>query len=54
VLRNGDRLGLGSVQLRFWLAETRQRGLRVREGLAWSCVVVVTLGQLALLYWLLR
>ena len=54
LLRNGDRLGIGLVQLRFWLAETRQRGLRLREGLVWSCVLLVTLGQLALLYWLLR
>jgi hypothetical protein len=54
VLRNGDRLGLGSVQLRFWLAETRQRGLRLRESLVWTCVLLVTLGQLALLYWLLQ
>lgn len=54
VLRNGDRLGLGSVQLRFWLAETRQRGLGLLETLAWGCVLAVTLSQVALLYWLLR
>ena len=54
LLRNGDHINIGSVQLRFWLAETRQRGLKLREGLVWSCVLLVTLGQLALLYWLLR
>jgi hypothetical protein len=53
LLRNGDRLAIGSVQLRFWLAETRQRGLGIRESLVWACVSGVTLGQLALLYWLL-
>jgi hypothetical protein len=54
VLRNGDRLAIGSVQLRFWLAETRQRGLGIREFVVWACVLFVTLGQLALLYWLLQ
>jgi len=54
LLRNGDCIGLGSVQLRFWLAEVRQRRLAPRELLVWSCVVLVTLGQMALLYWLLR
>jgi hypothetical protein len=42
------------VQLRFWLAEVRQRRLGPRELLVWSCVVVVTLGQMAVLYWLLQ
>ncbi len=53
-LRNGDHIGIGSVQLQFWLAETRLRGLRFREWLVWSCVGIVTLGQLVLLGWLLR
>ena len=53
-LRNGDRLAVGSVQMRFWLAETRQRGLGLRESIFWAGVVLVTLGQLALLYWLLQ
>ena len=54
VLRNGDFLGLGSARLQFWLAETRQRGLRLREFFVWSCIVFVTLAQVALLYALLR
>lgn len=53
-LRNGDHIGIGSVQLQFWLAETRLHGLRFREWLVWSCVGIVTLGQLVLLGWLLR
>jgi pSer/pThr/pTyr-binding forkhead associated (FHA) protein len=54
LLRNGDRIGIGSVQLQFWLAGVRQRGLTVREALAWGSIIAVTLGQVGLLYWLLR
>ncbi len=54
VLRNGDTVELGSVQLQFWLSETRQGGLRWREALTWAGIGAVTLGQLALLYLLLR
>jgi hypothetical protein len=51
-LRNGDILTLGSVKLQFWLAPARQRGLKFRESLAWGLLAVVTLTQLALIYWL--
>ena len=54
VLRNGDRLGAGSARLQFWLAETRQRGLRLREAFAWGCIGLVTAAQVALLLLLLR
>ena len=54
VLRNGDILELGAVRLQFWLAETRQRGLRFRESLIWGLIAAVCLGQIALIYWLLR
>lgn len=50
VLRNGDRLGLGSARLQFWLAETSQRGLTAREVFAWACIGAVTLAQIALIY----
>jgi pSer/pThr/pTyr-binding forkhead associated (FHA) protein len=53
ILRNGDLLGVGSTRLQFWLAETRQRGLRLREAFAWGSIALVTLAQLALLYFLL-
>jgi len=53
VLRNGDRITLGSVQLRFALASVRQRSLSGREALVWGCVVLVTLVQVVLLYRLL-
>jgi len=52
VLRNGDILSVGSVKFQFWLAPTRQRGLKLREAMVWGLLVTVTLGQLALIYWL--
>ncbi len=53
-LRNGDRISVGSVQLQFWLAATRQRGLIFREGFVWGVIILITLVQVGLLYWLLR
>ena len=53
-LRNGDLLEFGSVRMQFWLAETRQRGLRFRECLVWLLIALVSLGQIAVVYWLLR
>ncbi len=54
VLRNGDAIDLGSSRLQFWLAETRQCGLRFREGLTWIGIVVTSVSQVTLIYWLLR
>ena len=54
VLSNGDLLELGSVKLQFWLGETRQRGFRLREGLTWTAIAAICLGQVVLIYWLLR
>ncbi len=54
VLRNGDTLSIGSIKAQFWLGETRQRGLRFREWLTWAGIAAVTLGQVALVYWLLQ
>jgi hypothetical protein len=51
-LRNGDSIEIGSVQIRFWLAETRQRGLRFREWFVWTIVVALSLGEVGLIYWL--
>lgn len=53
-LRNGDQLDLGGVRLQFWLSETRQRNLAWREALTWAGTAAVTLGQLVLVYYLLR
>ena len=54
VLRNGDLVQLGSVKLQFWLSAPRQVGLRYREWLTWTAITVISLGQMALIYWLLR
>ena len=54
VLRNGDAIDIGSLRLQFWLSETRQMGLRYREGLTWAAIAAISLGQVALIYWLIR
>jgi pSer/pThr/pTyr-binding forkhead associated (FHA) protein len=54
VLRNGDTISIGSLKLQFWLSETRQRGLRFREGLTWLAIGAISLGQVAIIYWLVR
>ncbi len=54
VLRNGDLITLGSVQLQFWLGAARQRGLRAGEFFVWTLVVAVTFAQLALIDRLIR
>ncbi|HZR20320.1 MAG TPA: FHA domain-containing protein [Verrucomicrobiae bacterium] len=53
-IRNGDLIDLGSVRLRFWLAPARQRRLRWGEAVSCGTIVLMTLGQVALLYWLLK
>jgi hypothetical protein len=53
-LRNGDEIEFGSAKLQFWLAETRQTGLRLRDAFTWTTIVTACLVQIALLYWLLR
>jgi pSer/pThr/pTyr-binding forkhead associated (FHA) protein len=52
-LRNGDVISFGSAKIQFWLAATSQRGLRLRECLLWALLVFVTVGQCALICWLL-
>ena len=53
-LRNGDVITIGSAKLQFWLAAARQRGLRLREMFVWTLLLLVTLGQFILVYWLLQ
>jgi pSer/pThr/pTyr-binding forkhead associated (FHA) protein len=52
-LRHGDVISFGSVKVQFWLAPPGQRGLRFRELAVWALILTVTLGQLALLGFLL-
>jgi pSer/pThr/pTyr-binding forkhead associated (FHA) protein len=52
-LRNGDVISFGSEKIQFWLAAPQQRGLRLRELFVWTLLALITLGQFALIYWLL-
>jgi len=54
MLRNGDLIELGSVQIRFWLARSGQKTMRVREALTWSALFLLFAVQITLIYWLLR
>jgi pSer/pThr/pTyr-binding forkhead associated (FHA) protein len=49
-LRNGDTIELGATSLQFWLADSRQGGLRWREWLTWFAIAAVSLGQVGLVY----
>jgi pSer/pThr/pTyr-binding forkhead associated (FHA) protein len=50
VLRNGDEIELGALKLRFWLGQTRQNSLRLREWLTWAAFVLILAVQLVLIY----
>jgi pSer/pThr/pTyr-binding forkhead associated (FHA) protein len=54
LLRNGDLIVIGPVKIRFWLSETRQSGLRTREFLTWAALGALCIGQVVLIYRLLR
>jgi pSer/pThr/pTyr-binding forkhead associated (FHA) protein len=54
LLRNGDTIELGVVKLQFWLDQARQKSLRLREAFIWVAFLTVTLGEVVLVYWLLR
>lgn len=54
ILHNGDIITAGSVKLQFWLASAVQGSLRLREIFVWALLLIVLLGQFALLYWLAR
>ena len=53
-LRNGDLIEVGSLKIQFWLSETRQRGLRMREFLTWIALAALCAGQIVLIYGLLN
>jgi hypothetical protein len=54
LLRNGDVIELGSLKLQFWLSETHQTRLLAREWATWIGIGAISLGQMALIYWLVR
>ena len=53
-LRNGDVIEMGAVKLQFWLAETVQPSLRWIEWQFWLLIGALSLGQIAIIYWLAR
>jgi hypothetical protein len=53
VLRNGDLIEAGSLKLQFWLSETRQAGLRLRESLTWMAIAAICLTQIVIIYLLI-
>ncbi|MGA2245521.1 MAG: FHA domain-containing protein [Verrucomicrobiota bacterium] len=52
-LRNGDVISFGSAKIQFWLSAPVQRSLRSREWFVWLLLLLITLGQIALIAWLL-
>jgi hypothetical protein len=53
-LHNGDVIEAGAARIQFLLAEARSRSLGLRETLTWLGLVALTLGQVLLVYLLLR
>jgi hypothetical protein len=54
VLRNGDVITVGSSKLRFSLGPVRQSSTALSEWLTWAALAALCLGQVALVYLLLR
>jgi len=54
VLRNGDIITLGGLKIRFSLSPVRQASLAPRECLTWIALALLCLGQVALVYLLIR
>lgn len=54
LLRNGDTIEIGSLKIRFWIGEARQASLRLQESLVWVAVLVATVAEISLLFWLLK
>jgi hypothetical protein len=52
VLQNGDVIAMGATELRFGISSARQRSLGWRELMTWIALSLLTLGQVALIYWL--
>ena len=50
LLRNGDLIEIGGVQMRFGLCPVRQRGLTFREALTWAALIALCLSQVLLSY----
>lgn len=53
-LRNGDIIEIGLAKILFGFSPTRQKSLVLREWLTWIALIALCVGQLALIYELLR
>lgn len=53
-LREGDLIEAGAVKMRFGFEPVRQKSLLARELLTWIALGALSLGQVALIYQLLR
>jgi hypothetical protein len=54
VLRNGDIITLGALKIRFSFSPVRQSSLAPREWMTWIALGALCLGQVALVYLLIR
>jgi hypothetical protein len=54
ILRNGDIITLGALKIRFSFSPVRQFSLAPREWMTWIALAALCLGQVALVYWLIR
>lgn len=54
VLSNGDTIEIGALRLQFWLGEVARRSLQISEWFIWATIAGISLGQVALVYWLPR
>jgi predicted component of type VI protein secretion system len=54
VLRNGDVISIGALKIQFALSPVRQSSLRWRESLTWAALALLCLGQVVLIYRLMR
>lgn len=53
-LREGDLIEAGAVKMRFGFEAVKQKSLFVREMVTWIALGLLSLGQVALIYQLLR
>ena len=54
VLRSGDVISIGALKIQFALSPVRQSSLRWRESLTWAALALLCLGQIVLIYRLMR
>ena len=52
LLRNGDLIEIGLINIQFELGAVRQKNLTVRETAVWTLLVAVTIIEIYLILWL--